>query len=198
MITVYVGSLAPSTGRPVTITVGTLWRLQVEPPPPRPPRLSVGVTIGWTVLGLTRVIFGVVYFKDCPQQPNIPNYLLGLGLIPLAMIPFVTLPCESEAAQPQENPKGFKACVQCLISLFIIIWILAGDVWVFSVYQPNYDPTAAGGLYCNKTLYTFAFWTAVWETFVIWVMLVNLCKGLMCCVMMDPLPARDRDFYRSV
>ena len=73
----------------------------------------------------------------------------------------------------------------------------AGDVWVFSVYQPNYDPTAADGLYCNKTLYTFAFWTAVWETFVICVMLANLCKGLLCCVMMSPVPA-NRDFYGNV
>lgn len=74
---------------------------------------------------------------------------------------------------------------------------LAGDVWVFSVYQPNYDPTAADGLYCDKTLYTFAFWNAVWETFVIVVFLAKLCKGLMCCVLMDPAPA-SRDFYRNV
>ena len=69
---------------------------------------------------------GVVYFKDCPQQPNIPNYLLGLALIPLLMIPFVTLPCEIDAAQPQAQPGGVKACLLCLISLFIYIWILAG------------------------------------------------------------------------
>uniref|UniRef100_A0A3B4WHG2 Uncharacterized protein n=1 Tax=Seriola lalandi dorsalis TaxID=1841481 RepID=A0A3B4WHG2_SERLL len=123
---------------------------------------------------------GVVYFKDCPQQPNIPSYLLGLALIPLLMIPFVTLPCESHAAQPQEHPKGCKACVLCLISLFIYTWILAGDVWVFSIYQPNYDPTAADGLYCSKTLYTFAFWNAMWETLVIWVELARLCRGLLC------------------
>uniref|UniRef100_A0A8C9ZNA7 Uncharacterized protein n=1 Tax=Sander lucioperca TaxID=283035 RepID=A0A8C9ZNA7_SANLU len=110
---------------------------------------------------------GVVYFKDCPQQPNIPNYLLGLALMTLLMIPYVTLPCERDAAQPQEHPKGFKACLPCLINLFFCTWILAGDVWVFSVYQPNYDPAAADGAYCDKTLYTFAFWNAVWETFVI-------------------------------
>lgn len=69
---------------------------------------------------------GVVYFKDCPQQPNIPNYLLGLALIPLLMIPFVTLPCEMDAARPQEQPRGFRACVPCLISLLNSAWILAG------------------------------------------------------------------------
>lgn len=188
---------APSTGHPVTITVGTVWRIQLPPPPPRPPRLSDAVTAGWAVLTLVRVIFGVVYFKECPQQPNIPNYLLGLALIPLLMIPFVTLPCESDAAQPREHPKGLKACLLCLMGLFIYVWNLAGDVWVFSVYQPNYDPTAADGLYCDKTLYTFALWNAVFETFGILSCLAKLCKGLLCCVMMNPAPA-DADFYRNV
>uniref|UniRef100_A0A665V7Q1 Uncharacterized protein n=1 Tax=Echeneis naucrates TaxID=173247 RepID=A0A665V7Q1_ECHNA len=124
---------------------------------------------------LFRVILNcVVYFMECPQQPNIPNYLLGMALIPLLMIPFVTFPCESYAAQPQEHPRGRKACLQFLLGLFVFTWILMGDVWVFSIYQPNYDPTAADGLYCNKTLYTFAFWKAVWETLAILVSLVYL------------------------
>uniref|UniRef100_A0A3B4TQC8 Uncharacterized protein n=1 Tax=Seriola dumerili TaxID=41447 RepID=A0A3B4TQC8_SERDU len=106
---------------------------------------------------------GVVYFKDCPQQPNIPNYLLGLALIPLLMIPYVTLPCESHAVS-----------VPCPLPA------PTGDVWVFSIYQPNYDPTEADGLYCSKTLYTFALWNAVWETSVIWVVLARLCRGLLC------------------
>ncbi|XP_051285129.1 zgc:103586 isoform X7 [Dicentrarchus labrax] len=166
---------APPTDRPVTITVAALWRAQLEPPPPRPPRLS-----------------GVVYFNDCPQQPNIPNYLLGMALLTLLMIPCVTLPCESDAAQPRGHPKGFKACLMCLLSLCIFIWILAGDVWVFSVYQPNYDRSAADGLYCDKTLYTFALWNATWGTFFIMVQLVKVCY-----VLMSPTPA-NRDFYGNV
>ncbi|XP_041821426.1 transmembrane protein 272-like isoform X2 [Chelmon rostratus] len=188
---------APPTGRPVAITVGAIWRFHLKPPPPRPPRLSDAVTAGWVVLTLARVIYGVAYFNECPQQPNIPNYLLGLALIPLLMIPFVTLPCESEAAQPQEHPKGLKACLLCLIGLFIFMWNLAGGVLVFSVYQPNYDPTAADGLYCDKTLYTFAFWNAVWETLGICFHLAKLCKGLLCCVMVNPAPANG-DFYSNV
>lgn len=187
---------APNTG-PVTITVGTVCRFQLEPPPPRPPKITVATTVTSVVIIVARVIFGVLYFNDCPQQPNIPNFLLGLALIHLLMIPFVTLPCESDAAQPQEHPKGFKACLGCLLCLFAHIWLLAGDIWIFSVYQPNYDPTAADGLYCDKTLYTFAFWNAVWETFTILVALAKLCKGLMCCVMMSP-GAANRDFYGNV
>uniref|UniRef100_A0A096M9S2 Uncharacterized protein n=1 Tax=Poecilia formosa TaxID=48698 RepID=A0A096M9S2_POEFO len=162
--------LAPSAGRPVTVTVGTVWKLQLNPSPPAPIRLS-----------------GVVYFRDCPQQPNIPNYLLGLALIALLMIPFVTLPCESYAAQPREHPRGFKACMAGFVVLFIFVWFLLGAVWVFSVYQPNYDPSAADGLYCNKTLYTFAFWNAVLETFGLGALLAKFCKGMLCYVNMSPV-----------
>ncbi|KAM8747950.1 transmembrane protein 272-like isoform 2-T2 [Acanthopagrus schlegelii] len=158
---------------------------------------QTSTTTSWSHSWVGHFNSGVVYFEDCPQQPNIPNYLLGLALIPLLMIPFVTLPCESQAAQPQGPPRGFKACLGCLMALFIFTWILAGDVWVFSVYQPSYDPTAADGLYCDKTLYTFALWNAVWETFVLWFNLAKLCKGLLCWVVMSPAPA-NRDFYGRV
>uniref|UniRef100_A0A3Q3WNL9 Uncharacterized protein n=1 Tax=Mola mola TaxID=94237 RepID=A0A3Q3WNL9_MOLML len=120
---------------------------------------------------------GLVYFRDCPQQPNIPNYLLGLALWPLLMIPFVALPCERNAAWTQGRPRGLRVCLMLLICLCILLWILAGDVWVFSVYQPNYDPAAADGLYCDKTLYTFAFWTAVWETCSLGFSLTQICRG---------------------
>lgn len=72
-----------------------------------------------------------------------------------------------------------------------------GSVWVFSVYQPNYDPAAADGLYCNKTLYTFAFWNVVWEIFVIGCQLAKFCGGLMFYVVVRPSPT-NRDFYRQV
>uniref|UniRef100_A0A3B5KR42 Uncharacterized protein n=1 Tax=Xiphophorus couchianus TaxID=32473 RepID=A0A3B5KR42_9TELE len=68
-------------------------------------------------------------------------------------------------------------------------------VWVFAIYQPNYDPSVADGLYCNKTLYTFAFWNAIVETFGFVVILAKLCKGLVCYVNLSPV---DADFYRNV
>ncbi|MEQ2291138.1 hypothetical protein AMECASPLE_010378 [Ameca splendens] len=181
---------APSTGPPVTVTVGIVWNLQLPPPPPRPPRLSVATAVTLTLLTVARAIFGLVYFQDCPQNPNIPKYLLGM-----ALISSVALLWENDVARQRQHPRGFKACLQGFLALFIFVWLLLGDVWVFSVYQPNYEPSAADGLYCNKTLYTFAFWNAVYETFGFGVVLTQLCKGLVCYVNMSPL---DTDFYRNV
>eukprot|EP00064_Thunnus_orientalis_P020734 superscaffoldBa00005874_g20879 len=188
---------APSARRPMTVTTGIVWKFQLDPPPPKPPTLTVAATVGAAVVILTRTIFGVVYFNDCPQQPNIPNYLLGMALIPLIMVQFVTFPCERDAPQPYQRPGVLKACLHFLAAVSIPMWILAGDIWIFSIYQPNYDPAAADGLYCNKTLYTFAFWNAVWETFVMFAFLVKLCKGLLCYVIMSPAPTH-REFYGNV
>lgn len=156
-----------------------------------------------------RLCAGVVYFTECPQQPNIPNVLLGLALITLIMAPFFNLPCDRHAAQPQENPRGFKRRLMGLSGLFVFIWILLGTfspydlkaptpsvhntLWLFSVYQPNYDPAAAGGLYCNWNLYAFAFWNAVYETFAIGWMLARLCKGMLIYAVMTPA-ATSTDF----
>lgn len=82
-------------------------------------------------------------------------------------------------------------------NLMLFFHVPAGDVWVFSVYQPNYDPAAADGIYCNKNLYTFAFWNAVYETFAMFVIVAKFLKGLMCYVVMSPAP-ENRAFYRNV
>ena len=36
------------------------------------------------------------------------------------------------------------------------VCLSAGNVWIYSIYQPNYNPSA--GPHCDKTLYLFAFW----------------------------------------
>ncbi|KAM4565053.1 transmembrane protein 272-like [Fundulus diaphanus] len=182
---------APSTGRPVAVTVGIAWKLHLAPPPPRPPRLPVATALTWIIFTVARVIFGLVYFQDCPLQPNIPKSLLGMTFCHLLMILFETIKWENDAARH----RGFKVCLQFFLGLFVIIWVSLGVVWVFSIYQPNYDPSAADGLYCNKTLYTFAFWNAVLEMFGFGVLLVRLCKGLLFYVTLSPV---ETDFYSNV
>ena len=44
-----------------------------------------------------------------------------------------------------------------LIQLFQFAWFITGNVWIYSIYEPNYtDPSSPD--FCNKTLYLFAFW----------------------------------------
>ena len=44
-----------------------------------------------------------------------------------------------------------------LTKLFPFAWFVAGNVWIYSNYEPNYtDPSSPD--FCNKKLYLFAFW----------------------------------------
>ncbi|XP_029931966.1 uncharacterized protein LOC115376493 isoform X1 [Myripristis murdjan] len=189
---------APSTGHPVAITLGVAWTIKLDPGQPTHPRLTVAATIELAALTLARVIFGVVYRTDCPQQPKIPNYLLGLALITLTASRWFIFPCDRSQPRPA-TPSCLQNSLKCFMSLCWIYLMVAGDVWIFSVYQPNYDPTAADGLYCNKTLYTFAFWNAIWESMKFAFLLAKFCQGLLCCVLLqEPPAAAERDFYRNV
>ncbi|KAM4611587.1 uncharacterized protein ACJ7VT_012259 [Polymixia lowei] len=166
-------------GQPVSVTLGVAWKLQLDRSHFKPRRLDVPGTLMMAAIILTRTIFGVVYLNDCPQHPNIPNLLLGRALIHLIMTTWMTFPCDSQV-QPRSQPSCLKASLKGIVGLSGVALCMAGDAWIFSVYQPNYDRTAADGLYCNKTLYTFAFWNAVLETFAIGTMLAKCCKGLLC------------------
>lgn len=71
-------------------------------------------------------------------------------------------------------------------SLTLDLCPLPGAVFVFSAYQPNYDPTAADGLYCNKNLYTFSFWNAVLDMFSVGSILAKNCRSVLVSVSISP------------
>ncbi|XP_078525732.1 uncharacterized protein LOC144798641 [Lissotriton helveticus] len=57
----------------------------------------------------------------------------------------------------REEPFNWSNICSLIISLFVLAFFIAGNVWIYSIYAPNYtDPTAAN--YCRKELYLYAFW----------------------------------------
>ena len=49
-----------------------------------------------------------------------------------------------------------------------------GNVWIYSIYEPNYDlnATATAGPYCNQNLYLFAFGTTTTYSVLLSVLLI--------------------------
>lgn len=115
---------------------------------------------------------------QCPQGEYIPVYLIVGGNIYLTnqqwplyhapkLIIFLGLlgvlkqllhlsvrvrktPEEMAAERMRHTP------AHTLLDCFMLGWFIIGSVWVYELYEPNYDPSQ--GLYCNRTLYLFAYW----------------------------------------
>ncbi|XP_072562517.1 transmembrane protein 272-like [Paramormyrops kingsleyae] len=136
------------------------------------------------VLPIAQIAIGVVYMKDCPAEHYIPIYLVVTGSFSLALAVLSCLPCSQESDEGDQGPL-YKLCTtwNSLVSFFLFCWFIAGNVWIYSIYAPDYDPKA-GVSYCNKTLYLFAFWTTTLCYILLGLMLVGGCCMLLClCVL---------------
>lgn len=132
------------------------------------------------VLPIAQIAIGAVYLQDCPRQHYIPIYLVVMGVFGLLLGLLACLPCAKEPEDGTASPLN-RLCTSwnSLVSLFVFCWFITGNVWVYSIYEPNYNQTMTEvDPYCNKTVYLFAFWT---------ITLVYILVGLFlftgCCVM---------------
>ncbi|KAK4881131.1 hypothetical protein RN001_004450 [Aquatica leii] len=111
------------------------------------PICSVSLVV-FLCLNIAMLVVGILRKDDCPIQNKIPLYLLVAGAVGLMskILPFI-------------NRKFDFCCVDVLVSLlylFEFVWIILGSVWIYSIYPPNFDPSA--GEFCNKTVYLLSFW----------------------------------------
>lgn len=145
----------------------------------------VVVNIIWWMVMIAAIGFGVKYLSECSVQPFIPIYLVVLGASSLLSL---TLTYSSRIWD--DGCVGVLIIVfMTLLHLFSFAWFIAGTVWVYQIYPPNYIPE--GTLYCNKTAYLFAFviTTLVWAISVL-MFVCGCCCGLLTCC--SYVTARDR------
>jgi len=140
---------------------------------------TVGCTLSLTLLlalPMSMIIIGAKFKDDCPVEPFIPIYLIiggAIGILKtiIEIIRRVTQNGDifsseekeetTSAGVPQQTDDRSIAWVffDGIISLFLFSWFIAGNIWVYSKYKPNFvAPTHEPLNYCNKTLYMFAFW----------------------------------------
>lgn len=122
----------------------------------KPPKLiQVGSLVIMCIIPTVQLAVGAMYKNDCPQQPYIPIYLMVIGIITL-LSSFCTMASNFTFGSLYTVCSG----LSCLVSLFLCCWFIAGNVWIYSIYEPNYNKTTTGmEPYCDKTVYLFAFWT---------------------------------------
>ncbi|KAJ3585631.1 hypothetical protein NHX12_014350 [Muraenolepis orangiensis] len=115
-----------------------------------------------------------MYLKECPRQPYIPIYLVVAGVFELMLGLLSNAHRQKDA--PSTQLKNICVVWNSLTLLFIFCWFIAGNVWIYSIYEPNYNQTTtATDPYCNKTLYLFAFWTTTLVYILLCVFLLISC-----------------------
>ena len=106
------------------------------------------------------------------MENMIPIYLIVAGSAGL----FGTCCAGGVRYTSQEDDQQTVNPFSGLIQLFLFAWFIAGNVWIYSNYEPNYtDPSSPD--FCNKTLYLFAFW--VTNSYYI---LFGFVLGIMCLI----------------
>ena len=106
---------------------------------------------------------GAEYKNECPVEPFIPVYLIVGGTF--GMLKTVMALCQRAiSAAPSDDELDEEESMTAkffdgVLNLFLFIWFIAGNIWVYSKYRPNFQPPKHDPLnYCDPTLYLFAFW----------------------------------------
>lgn len=117
---------------------------------------------------------GAKYKDECPVEDMIPIYLIVAASAGL----FNTC-CSSALIYQSGDDKQTLNPLSGLIQLFQFAWFIAGNVWIYSIYEPNYtDPSSP--YFCNKTLYLFAFWVTN-SYYILFGVVLGIVKCCTCC-----------------
>ncbi|XP_075906800.1 transmembrane protein 272 [Nelusetta ayraudi] len=162
-----------------------------ENPPQPPTHVLVSSKVIVCALTIANIAIGAVYLHDCPRQRFIPIYLIVMGVFGMALTLLSYLPCARQNSDEPPNPLS-PVCViwNSLTSTFMFCWFIAGNVWIYSVYRPDFQKNLLNpDMYCNKNLYLYAFWTTTLVYILIAVALLGGCCMLVClcfCSGADP------------
>uniref|UniRef100_A0A3Q2DVA0 Si:dkey-19b23.12 n=1 Tax=Cyprinodon variegatus TaxID=28743 RepID=A0A3Q2DVA0_CYPVA len=143
------------------------------------------------IIPIAEIAIGAIYLHECPAQEKIPIYLIVMGVFSLTLNLLTCLPCvsNSESDGPTKLSRGFTVW-NSLVSTFLFAWFITGNVWIYSIYQPNYSKNSTDlGAYCDKTLYLFAFWITTLVYILVGLFLLTGCCVLFCffiCGRADP------------
>ncbi|KAK3100334.1 hypothetical protein FSP39_018298, partial [Pinctada imbricata] len=136
---------------------------------------------------------GAKYLDDCPAERKIPIYLIVAGVFSfVSLIISMANNCSKKKKKDdeQEDEKTSKkpsvlTSIDSLINLFLTIWFILGNVWVYSTYDDFVREPTTSQNYCDPTLYYFAFWIITLTYILIGVAIIFCCTFFcvtICCV----------------
>ncbi|XP_034413741.1 transmembrane protein 272-like [Cyclopterus lumpus] len=170
---------------------GLIRRINSQPPLPTP-ILSCS-KLAFSVISIAQIAMGAVHLDDCPRQHYIPIYLIVAGVFGLVLSVFSCLPCTKAPEDGTFNPLT-RVCMawNSLTSFFFFCWFIAGNVWIYSIYEPNYNRNTTNvDPYCDRSLYLFAFWTTTLVYILLCLFMVGGCCVCFCFLLCGRADADD-------
>ncbi|XP_064413842.1 transmembrane protein 272-like [Latimeria chalumnae] len=146
--------------------------------------------LAFLALPLSMAFVGMKFLEDCPIQPLIPLYLLVGGVVGILKVTLLlydstrmrSLLSKSVMIGDDDDDEypwrqnAHKYYVHVTLSLFLFIWFIMGNYWVFSVYVPNFIPPFHQPQdYCDKTVYVFAVGVLITSHTVLALLLLFTC-----------------------
>ena len=145
-------------------------------------------------LPVTKLVLGILYVKECPVNKNIPLYMIISGACGLAIVILLLLSSACTFCRSMSNANNLAhrltICtialargVQGAIAIFLFIWFLFGNVWVFNAqYRVRTDRPNDTNNYCHPVLYWFAFYVLIFTyVYAVFTCCVKFCVNFFCC-----------------
>ncbi|CAF0869710.1 unnamed protein product [Brachionus calyciflorus] len=148
---------------------------------------SILFTIFFVILSaipITMIIIGAIYKDQCTIDHKIPIWLIVYGVFGLLNVILRTIRnCYSILKiASNELYESYKIKMQILLSiieLFMFVWFICGNVWIYSVKSKVVTENQLDPFYCHATCYYFAFWMITIK----WILLGILCC-CYCCIIL--------------
>lgn len=149
-------------------------------------------TIGCTIcLGLilaipvSMIVIGSYHFNECPKEKMIPIYLIVSGVAGLlkSLINLVKkMKAHIVGDDHSLRESTHETSCDNIITLFLVAWFIAGNVWIYRIYMPTNDE-------CEVHLYMFAFWLTT-STYIVFCLMACciLCAAVCALGSTEPEP----------
>ncbi|XP_078603329.1 transmembrane protein 272-like [Branchiostoma floridae x Branchiostoma japonicum] len=133
---------------------------------------ALATVLLFVTLALPTAMFliGIQNLHSCPIEPKIPVYLAvggAFGMLKTLMMLWQSYEARknesddyvgmNDSFATRESNAGVR-CFDMFVGLFLFVWFILGNYWVFKVYMPPFErPRLTPSHYCSPTVYLLAF-----------------------------------------
>ncbi|KAJ3655646.1 hypothetical protein Zmor_014767 [Zophobas morio] len=137
-----------------------------------------------SAIHITKIVIAAIYFHKCPVEPEIPKYLLVMGIIGVVtklIMLFRNFIIKCIKVTP---------ILSLLATVELTIFII-GSYYIYREFEPSYEPQS-GEKYCDKTLYLFSFIyiTIIYALLLLAILIVSCF--ILAVVLLDKLGPKER------